>query len=192
MPSAFRVMLIYGSTRDGRMCDRVAKLVRKSLEQTGHVVDEVDPLKLGLPLLTNALQFMPDQSKASPELKQLNERVKQADGYVLLSPEYNRNITPALTNTLDYCPPASYARKVSAVVSYSMGPLGGEAAGIQVRTLMVEMGALPIPQMVSIPVVHELVNEHGETSDERIKGSMAKMIENFDWWMDAAKSKRTV
>ena len=47
---------------------------------------------------------------------------KEANGFVIVSPEYNATIPPALTNLLDYFPPAvCYRHKPVSIVTYCMG-----------------------------------------------------------------------
>ena len=48
-----------------------------------------------------------------------NNKIKEADGYVIVSGEYNESIPPALTNMMDHFPPRAYAFKPCAIVSYS-------------------------------------------------------------------------
>ena len=49
----------------------------------------------------------------------LENKIKEADGYVIVSGEYNESIPPALTNMMDHFPPRAYAFKPCAIVSYS-------------------------------------------------------------------------
>lgn len=107
----------------------------------------IDPRQIDLPLLRQPLHFYPDASKAPDALKRIDAEIRGADAFVFLTAEYNRCIAPALTNTLDHFAPASYARRPSAIVSYSMGPQGGLSAALQVRSLAGELGCPSIGKM---------------------------------------------
>ena len=46
---------------------------------------------------------------------------RSSSGLVLVCPEYNATIAPALTNLMDYFPPDAYRHKPVSIVNYSMG-----------------------------------------------------------------------
>ena len=81
----------------------------------------VDPLEIPFPMLKMPLHFYPDPSQAPSYLLEVNERIKAADAYVLVSAEYNYSIPPALSNMLDHFPMSSYAFKPTGIAVYSMG-----------------------------------------------------------------------
>jgi chromate reductase len=64
---------------------------------------------------------MPDKSAAPVWMTDLLAKLNQAAGFVIVCPEYNSTIPPALTNLLDYFPLGSYRHKPVSIVSYSMG-----------------------------------------------------------------------
>ena len=80
-----------------------------------------DPKELNLPLLTKALHFYPDPSEAPEVVRDLNQKVLEADALIVISAEYNYTIPPALTNTLDYIPPSSFGYKPCGIVTYGIG-----------------------------------------------------------------------
>ena len=55
----------------------------------------------------------PDPSQAPENLKELNEKIKEQDAFVVCTAEYNRCIPPALTNFFDHFPTATFAYRVS-------------------------------------------------------------------------------
>ena len=50
---------------------------------------------------------------------------QESDGFLIVTPEYNCSLPPALTNLLDHFPPASFRHKPASIAAYSMGPFGG-------------------------------------------------------------------
>jgi len=153
-------------------------------------VEVWDPLELNLPLVKQPIQFFPDPSQAPQQLRDLNEKIKAADAFILVTPEYNRQMPPALTNLLDYFPPISYAFKTSAIVCYSMGGSAGTTGGSQARTLMVEFGAPPIPYMFAIAQVMKSLDESGNVQNEYLHKQAAKMIMQLDWFAHAFRNQR--
>lgn len=65
-----------------------------------------DPKDFDLPVLKQALHWYSDQSKAPEVLHRLNAITKEADAYLILTPEYNRTMPSGLTNTMDHIAPA--------------------------------------------------------------------------------------
>lgn len=189
MAQRLKTILFIGSAREGRMADRVVALVRSCLEADSHDVHVIDPRQIDLPLLRQPLHFYPDASKAPDALKRIDAEIRGADAFVFLTAEYNRCIAPALTNTLDHFAPASYARRPSAIVSYSMGPQGGLSAALQVRSLAGELGCPSIGKMAHIMNVQTTVDEAGK-ADERVLKSVKEVVGELRWWAEATKAKR--
>jgi NAD(P)H-dependent FMN reductase len=59
----------------------------------------IDPLELNLPLLDRMYKEMVDPSE---EMKSLRNKINDAEGYLAVTPEYNRSTSSAMKNTLDY------------------------------------------------------------------------------------------
>ena len=64
----------------------------------------LDPDVYNLPVLKKPLHFYNNPSEIPAELKKLNNIIKKADAYLILTAEYNRSLPPALTNTMDHLP----------------------------------------------------------------------------------------
>jgi len=190
MANKLKTLVFLGSVRDGRNADRVAKFVVRKLKEDGHEVELIDPLKVDIPLLKNPYHFYPDPSAIPKPVFELNKKVLNADAYVIVTPEYNRNMPPALTNLLDHRAPESYCFKTSGLVSYSMGPGAGLTAAGQVRAMMVEFGAGPIPCLMGIGEAQKSLDEEGKPQNDRLDRHMAKFIEQLDWYATALKNHR--
>jgi NAD(P)H-dependent FMN reductase len=159
------------------------------LKDKKHEVIILDPLELNLPMLKQPLHFYPDQNQAPAQLRELDEKIKSADAYIIITPEYNRQLPPALTNLIDYFPPRSFAFKSSAIVTYSLGAGGANAAG-QARTLLVEVGAPPIPYIMHLNEVTKKLNDSGEPTDEYLHKQIDKLATQLDFYAVALKRHR--
>jgi NAD(P)H-dependent FMN reductase len=73
--------------------------MEEKLRIRNHMVFFIDPLELNLPLLDRMYKEMTDPSE---KMKSLRNKINDAEGYLAVTPEYNRSISSAMKNTLDY------------------------------------------------------------------------------------------
>jgi len=181
-----KIVIIVGSVRSERHGIKVAKWVVSKLKDKGHQVFLVDPMELDLPLLDKMYKEMKSPSE---KLQKLQKIIKEADGYIPITPEYNHSISSALKNTLDYFL-EEYFFKPSAIISYSVGPFGGVVAGNHLRQILAEMGASAIPSQLPISKVHEVFDDSGKLLDENYERRFSRFIEEFEWYVSALKKQR--
>ncbi|CAN5806120.1 hypothetical protein BH23THE1_BH23THE1_18520 [soil metagenome] len=94
-----KIAVIVGSVRSDRQGIRVARWVEAKLLNRNHTVFFIDPLELKIPLLDRMYKEIHHPSEA---LKSLRNQIKEADGYLPITPEYNKSTSSAMKNTLDY------------------------------------------------------------------------------------------
>jgi NAD(P)H-dependent FMN reductase len=134
----FNLPVILGSVRRDRIGIRVARFLVNALTKRGHHAPLIDPVEFALPLLDRMYkEYQPGE--APPVLERLAGFIKAADGYVIVSAEYNHSIPPALSNLLDHFL-EEYFFKPSAIACYSAGAFGGVRAAMQLRAMLPEMG----------------------------------------------------
>ena len=181
-----RIALIVGSVREKRQGIKVARWMEGILKSRGHTVYFIDPLELNLPLLNKMYKEMPNPT---PELIDLRNKIKDAEGYMAVTPEYNRSTSAAMKNTLDYFL-EEYYFKPSAIVSYSPGFFGGINAAQQLRLVFAELGAPSIPSSFSISRVNEAFDDNGKLVDDRYDKTVVRFLEEFEWYIEALKNQR--
>lgn len=120
-------LVFLGSTRTStppsppRLGERVAKACERLLSSLPHTTAEIiDPLALNLsdPFKPH---FSYAKANAPEDLVELADKIAAADGYVMVSPEYNHSMSPALSHLLNHFGASLFAFKPSAIVTYSMG-----------------------------------------------------------------------
>lgn len=123
--SALAIPVILGSVRRDRMGIRAAHLVMDGLAARGHEPVLVDALELQLPLLDRMYKEYA-LGEAPEMLEQIAALYRRADGFIVVSGEYNHGIPPALKNLLDHFL-EEYFWRPSGIVCYSAGAFGGVA-----------------------------------------------------------------
>ena len=179
-------MVIVGSVRSERQGIKVGNWVVKKLKDRGHTVTLVDPLKLQLPLLDKMYKEM---TTPSENLQNLYTVIKEADGYIPITPEYNHSISSAMKNTLDYFL-EEYFFKPSGIVSYSVGPFGGILAGNHLRQVLAEMGTRAIPSQLPISKVQYVFGKDGELLDKNYERRSDRFFDEFEWYVNAFSEQR--
>jgi NAD(P)H-dependent FMN reductase len=186
MPLNLAVLL--GSVRRDRMGIRAARFVMRMLQERGHVPTLVDPMELQLPLLDRMYKEHP-KGQAPENLEKLAALYRAADGFVVVSGEYNNGIPPALKNLLDYFL-EEYFWRPSGIVCYSQGAFGGVRAAMQLRMTLAELGMSSVPSLMPIPGIARGLSEDGTPADERLNNSMARFLDEFEWYARALQAER--
>jgi chromate reductase len=191
-----------------RLGDRVLEWVRSTLsdrqETLGtavikHDVTVLDPLEIFGPNgalskfsageLTTPTFFVKD---LPPEVQALKQVIMDADCYVVVSPEYNHSIPPALASLMGHFGGSCYTCKPSAIVTYSPGPWAGMRAAMAIQIVCHELGCLPVSKLCGIPTVTELLEKDGTPTDKdhRMLKQLPAMLGQLEWMAVAMKRQR--
>ena len=188
-PRSLSIAILLGSMRRDRMGPRAARLVIRELERRGHVVHLVDPLDLQLPVLDRMYKEHP-KGEAPEPLERLAELYRNADGFLVVSGEYNHGIPPALKNLLDHFL-EEYFWRPSGIVCYSAGGFGGVRAAMQLRMTLAELGMPSIPSLLPIPRIAQAIDEDGIAQEPITDRSMNRFLDEFLWYATALSEART-
>jgi len=129
-------------------------------------------------------------------MQELAAAIEGADGYVMVSPEYNHSMSPALAHLLNHFGSSLFSYKPSVIVTYSAGQWGGVRAAVGMRAFLSELGCLPVSAMVHIPRAQEVFDEDGGYLDATDAQAWAaytgRAFDQLLWWASAAKIQRAV
>ncbi|MEQ8784357.1 MAG: NAD(P)H-dependent oxidoreductase [Roseibium album] len=192
-------LVFLGSERDStpprpaRLGERVAAACAKRLTANNVEHKIVDPLEINLPTPFKP-HFSYARGKAPPALEDLAEQISSADGYVMVSPEYNHSMSPALAHLLNHFGSSLFSYKPSAIVTYSAGQWGGARAAVNMRTFLSEIGCLPVSAMIHIPKAQEVFDESGlylaGVDPEQWDGYLDRTLRQLLWWAEAANFQK--
>lgn len=179
--------------RPARLGLRIARASVQHMQRAGVDVELIDPLEVDLPDVFKP-QFSYAAGRAPQILDVLAKKIEEADGYVMVSPEYNHSMSPALANFLNHFRSSSFSFKPSAIVTYSAGQWGGARAAVNMRTFLSELGCLPVSAMIHVPRAQEVFQEDGAYQPEVDAGNwdgyMGRTFKQLIWWGDAARNQR--
>jgi len=194
-------LLFLGTVRDStppsppRLGLRVAKACMTHFRRfhEEHSVELIDPLDFDIGSIFKP-HFAYARSKTPSELQALAEKIDEADGYIVVSPEYNHSMSPALAHLLNHFGSSLFSYKPSAIVTYSAGQWGGARAAVGMRTFLSELGCLPVSAMIQVPKAHEVFQEDGAVLDgideKGWSEYLGRAFSQLEWWASGAKAQR--
>ncbi len=125
------VPVILGTTRRGRMSAHVARFVTSELAKRPGVATElIDIAEISLPV-----------DGAGDQIKDpvFSQKMENADGLVIVAPEYNHSFPGLLKHVLDTCL-EEYIHKAAGIVGVSAGPFGGTRVVQSLLPVLRELG----------------------------------------------------
>jgi NAD(P)H-dependent FMN reductase len=185
-----KILVILGSIREGRVGDKVADWVMEQASNRSEAKYELfdlkeHPMKLfaepGHPAMFNG--------KSSDEnANKFIEKVAASDGFLIITPEYNRGTSSALKNAIDY-PYNEWGKKPVAFVGYG-GMSGGGRAVEQLRLNSIELQAVPVREGILIQFVSSRIKDGKLEPDRHLDSGLQKTFEQLEWYAKVLKNAR--
>lgn len=177
------IEIISGSPRKSSISYRIALHLKAALTaKTQHNIDLIDVRDWDLGLLQDvwtSVERTPDQ------FKPLAERMFAADGFILVTPEYNGSYSPALQNLLDHFP--KQARKPFGIVTSSVGAMGGMRASQQTLLFVPALFGIASPYMLIVPNADKKFDAEGNLVEESFTNSVHTFVTEFLWLAEKLK-----
>jgi NAD(P)H-dependent FMN reductase len=186
-----RILVFYGSYRSDRMGIRLAQFVVEGLRGRGDEVELIDARAVGLPMLDRMYKEHP-KGEAPAALEKLAGQIRDADGFVFITGEYNWGIQPGLKNLTDHFLEEWFWRP-AAIASYSAGRLSGVRAATAWHGTLSEMGMVVISSTIAVGPIAQTLSEQGESTGEAGKAlerAFPRFADDLAWWVEAAKAQR--
>lgn len=181
-----KIAVIVGSTRKGRFGRVVADwFVGEAQQRDDMEFDVIDLAEVDLPAT------LPDfTDEQEPEAVQtLAPRLAAADGFVLVTPEYNHSYPASLKTAIDWYL-KEWQAKPFAFVSYG-GVSGGLRSVEHLRPVLSEVHATSIRDTVSFHGAWERFDENGQPRDPDGCNTAAKsLLDQLSWWATALRTAR--
>ena len=143
------IKVIIGSTREGRFGDKAAAWVAEHLaKQEGVVAETLDLRDYDMPFFNEpvspAFKTAPYTHEA---VARFTKKIAEADGYVIVTPEYNHSTSGVLKNAMDWVY-QEWNDKPVAFVAY--GSVGGARAVEHLRLVAIELQMAPVREAVHL------------------------------------------
>jgi len=186
-----RILVLYGSYRSDRMGIRLAHFIVEGFRARGEDVELIDAKAIGLPMLDRMYKEHP-KGEAPAALEKLAGQIRDADGFVFVTGEYNWGMQPGLKNLTDHFLEEWFWRP-AAIASYSAGRFSGVRAALAWHGTLSEMGMVVISSTIAAGPISQTLSEDARPIGEGGKAlahAFPRFADDLVWWMEAAKAQR--
>src|SRR5262247_1037289 len=155
-----RILVFYGSYRSDRMGIRLAQFVVERLRRRREDVELNDAKAINLPMLDRMYKEYP-RGEAPEPFERLARKIRDADGFVFVTGEYNWGVQPGLKNLTDHFLEEWFWRP-AAIASYSGGRISGARAATAWHGTLSEMGMVVISGTIAVGPIGQTLSPDGK------------------------------
>jgi NAD(P)H-dependent FMN reductase len=191
-----KLQIIVGSTRPTRAADHVVPwLVDRAERHEAFDVELLDLRDWPLPIFQEhmgTLGDFVDPPYSDPIVKRWNNKIGEADAYLIITPEYNHSIPAVLKNAIDSVFVSfAFRNKPAAFVGYSTGIAAGIRAVEHLASIAIEVELHPLKQSVVIPKVENAFNDRHDPIDPDTETALEVVLDDLAWWASALTRARS-
>lgn len=180
--ASYKIAILVGSLRKDSLNRKIA---RHLCAMRGDNL-ECSMVEIGdLPLYNQDLDSSPPE-----QWVRFRDRIRQADGILFVSPEYNRGIPGVLKNAIDVGSrpygQSVFDKKPAAIVTVSPGSIGGFGANHQIRqaAVFLNMPVMMQPEAYLGRVSDDSFGEDGCLKDGPLKELVSTLAHAFHDWVE--------
>jgi len=178
------IPLLLGTARVGRESEKVARYVLAQFTQIEGIRTElIDPRDY---LVNRTVPAWEDAADAPG----WSAVIEQADGLLIVAPEYNRSYPGELKMMLDQLPAKVTERKPVALCGVSSGGLGGAAMVEALANVLLKMRFVPTPYPVYFSLVNTLFDNTGQITTSDYEPRLNKLFDELLWFAKVLKAGR--
>jgi NAD(P)H-dependent FMN reductase len=182
------IPVILATAREGRQSEYAARFVHQRLSEKSLDTEFIDVATL--PSIRTVPSWEEsDEQKRGAEWSQTATR---ADGFIIVTPEYNRGYPGELKLFLDRLY-KEYNRKPVGICGVSTGIFGGARVVEALRLVAIELQMVPMRQAVYFSNVADLFDEQHNMKAEQYDGYVERvdsLCEELIWYAKALKQAR--
>lgn len=174
-----KVVAIVGSISEQSKNKKLAEFMQKRFK---------DKLDIEIMLLNDMPMYNEDIELNPPAVvDEMRKQIRESEGLLILTPEYNHSIPGVLKNALDWFSRVERVmlNKPTMIVGASMGALGTVKAQLHLREILNSggVGAITLPRNeVFIGSIQDKVDEEGYLNDESTIQFLDTVVDQFiDW-----------
>ncbi len=180
------IAIISASVRLNRMSHRVAQFFERYIQEQKLGSAEILDLKsYNFPIFEERLHLQPEPL---PQTLDFAEKIKKADGVIIVTPEYNGGYPASLKNVVDLLY-NEWRRKPIAISTVSNGGFGGTQVITSLQFSLWKIRAWTVPAMFPVPKGQDTFDENGHpTNPEETQKRAADFLGELLWCIEAKQA----
>lgn len=168
-----KIVGIGGSLRPDSYSYQALEITAGRIEALGASVEILDLRNMELPFSNGGGDY-PDY----PDVKKLQESVKEADGLILATPEYHGSVSGVIKNALDLMSFEHLDGKVAGAISVLGGQPNSNALN-HMRLILRWVHAWVIPEQIAIAQAWNAFSSDGKIVDEKLSDRFDRFAQSL-------------
>ncbi|MFJ8236769.1 NADPH-dependent FMN reductase [Ureibacillus sp. NPDC094379] len=183
-----KIGILTGSTRDSRVNIQVAEWVKSIADKRRDADYELVDIKdYNLPRFNEPIPAIMSQNYTTSEAHVWSKKINELDGFIFVTPEYNKAITSGLKDAIDYLY-VEWNNKAAGVVSY--GSTLGVTATNDLRLILSVPKIAVVGPSVAMSLFTDFQDMREFTPAPFHEDSLNKVLDDVVAWSTALKTIR--
>ncbi|USG63667.1 NAD(P)H-dependent oxidoreductase [Brevibacillus ruminantium] len=160
-----KIIGIAGSMNPDSTTKKAVKIALDSARKAGAQVELIHLAEWPMPIY----DVRDDETTYPSIVHQFVNKISEADGLIIASPEYHGTISGALKNALDFLSARQLKDKPVAVLGVAAGSLGATNTVNTLHLIMRNLHAWALPSSPSVPTAYSAFDSDGKLKDARLQ-----------------------
>lgn len=185
-----KIKIIVGSVRPNRFGPTVAQWINELAKaQTDATFEVIDLAAVSLPFLDEPAPPSTEEEYVQDHTKAWARVIGEADGFIVITPEYNHGVAPSLKNAIDFLDKEWHYKPIT-FVSYG-ADAGGVRAVEHLRGTAAWLRMYDLHNVVMIPTYWTQLDEKGIfTPTERQVEDANRLLNDIVFWAEQMRAPR--
>ena len=178
-----KILAFSGSGRTDSWNQKLVAVAATAAKSAGAEVTLVNLREFSMPIYDGDLEAETGLPEGVQHFKQL---MREHQGLLIASPEYNSSLTPLLKNAIDWAsrpaegevPLEAFNGKVAGLMAASPGGLGGLRGLVHLRAILQNINVLVVPKQMAIGKAHEAFDESGSLSSDHQREAIESIAQH--------------
>ncbi len=169
------LVFLGGSLRPESLNRRLMNYLAREAQSQGQSARVFEGEDLRLPLYEDGLP-------TPGPVEEMAAALRNAQGVVIVSPEYNAGIPGHLKNAVDWLSvqrPSPWSGLPVLIAAASPGAFGGSRGVIAWRTTLANLGCWVAPTAITVPMADKNLGEDGTPLEERTRSEIHRTLQSF-------------
>jgi FMN reductase len=168
-----KIVGIAGSLRADSYSQMALKIAAEKVQALGAEVEILDLREMDLPFCNGG-----DEYPNHPDVQRLQAAFRNADGLILVSPEYHGSVSGVLKNALDLMSFDQLSAKVAGFITILGGQSNSNALN-DLRLILRWVHAWSIPEQIAIGQAWQAFTPEGKLSDEKLSQRLDQFAQSL-------------